>query len=131
VISPLVQHLPKLPELMHHYGMTTLELNKIGMRPGKDGRLTPVACDFNEASIVTIRSGSGWGSRITVRRRHFGLEQEVNQLRTHPKRSSHVIFVCLVRFEGMICWHSPLRRPALQSLQRLRARGGNQGAPAG
>jgi hypothetical protein len=114
VISPLVQHLPKLSELMHHYGMTTLELNTIRMRPGKDGRLTPVACDFNEASIVTIRSGSGWGSRITVRRRHFGLEQEVNQLRTHP-----------------ICWHSPLRRPALRSLQRLRARGGNQGAPAG
>jgi hypothetical protein len=46
VISPLVQHLPKLWELMHHYGMTTLELNPIRMRPGKDDRLTPVACDF-------------------------------------------------------------------------------------
>src|ERR1700753_2577021 len=32
IISPLVQHLPKLWELMHHYGMTTLELNPIRMR---------------------------------------------------------------------------------------------------
>jgi hypothetical protein len=47
IISPLVQHLPKLWELMHHYGMTTLELNPIRMRSdGKGGRLTPVACDF-------------------------------------------------------------------------------------
>ena len=46
IISPLVQHLPKLWELMHHYGMTTLELNPIRMRPDGNGRLTPVACDF-------------------------------------------------------------------------------------
>jgi succinyl-CoA synthetase beta subunit len=31
IISPLVQHLPKLWELMHHYGMTTIELNPIRM----------------------------------------------------------------------------------------------------
>ena len=35
IISPLVQHLPKLWELMHYYGMTTLELNPIRMR--RDG----------------------------------------------------------------------------------------------
>ena len=46
IVSPLVQHLPKLWELMHHYGMTTLELNPIRMRPDGKGRLTPVACDF-------------------------------------------------------------------------------------
>ena len=46
IISPLVQHLPKLWELVHHYGITTLELNPIRMRPGREGRLTPVACDF-------------------------------------------------------------------------------------
>jgi succinyl-CoA synthetase beta subunit len=46
IISPLVQHLPKLWELFHHYGMTTLELNPIRMMPDKDGRLVPVACDF-------------------------------------------------------------------------------------
>ena len=30
IISPLVQHLPKLWELFHDYGMTTLELNPTG-----------------------------------------------------------------------------------------------------
>ncbi len=46
IVSPLVQQLPKLWELFHHYGMTTLELNPIRMMPGKGGRLIPVACDF-------------------------------------------------------------------------------------
>ena len=46
IISPLVQHLPKLWELYHNFGMTTLELNPIRMQPDRDGRLTPVACDF-------------------------------------------------------------------------------------
>ena len=34
VISPLVQHLPKLWDLFHLYGMTTLELNPIRMAIG-------------------------------------------------------------------------------------------------
>ena len=46
IISPLVQNLPKLWELFHHYGLTTLELNPIRMSPGRGGRLVPVACDF-------------------------------------------------------------------------------------
>ena len=46
IISPLVQQLPKLWELFHNFGMTTLELNPIRMRPDATGRLTPVACDF-------------------------------------------------------------------------------------
>ncbi len=46
IISPLVQQLPKLWELFHDFGMTTLELNPIRMREDKKGRLTPVACDF-------------------------------------------------------------------------------------
>src|SRR5438445_240584 len=46
IISPLVQQLPKLWELFHDFGMTTLELNPIRMRPDRQGRLTPVACDF-------------------------------------------------------------------------------------
>ena len=32
IISPLVQQLPKLWELFHNFGMTTLELNPIRMR---------------------------------------------------------------------------------------------------
>ena len=39
IISPLVQHLPKLWELYHDFGMTTLELNPIRMREDKSGRL--------------------------------------------------------------------------------------------
>jgi succinyl-CoA synthetase beta subunit len=88
VISPLVQHLPKLWELMHHYGMTTLELNPIRMRPGKDDRLTPVACDFKGGFD---RDDPRW-QRLGLPDHLFAadaseLEQEVNQLRTHQGQS--------------------------------------------
>lgn len=88
IISPLVQQLPKLWELVHHYGMTTLELNPIRMRPSQGGRLTPVACDFK----------CGF-DRDDPRVQRLGLpdhifasdvsefEQEVNQLRTHQGQS--------------------------------------------
>src|SRR6476646_8529128 len=46
IISPLVQQLPKLWELFHDFGMTTLELNPIRLREDAKGRLVPVACDF-------------------------------------------------------------------------------------
>lgn len=88
IISPLVQHLPKLWELMHHYGMTTLELNPIRMRPGRGGRLTPIACDFKcgfdrddpRAARLSLPASLG-----TVDISDF--EQEVNQLRTHQGQS--------------------------------------------
>ena len=88
VISPLVQHLPKLWELMHHYGMTALELNPIRMRPGKDGRLTPVACDFK---CGFDRDDPRVG-RLGLPQHLFAadistFEQEVNQLRTHQGQS--------------------------------------------
>src|SRR5437660_6455995 len=38
IISPLVQQLPKLWELFHNFGMTTLELNPIRMRDDEIGR---------------------------------------------------------------------------------------------
>ena len=88
LISPLVQHLPKLWELMHHYGMTTLELNPIRMRPGKDGRLTPVACDFK---CGFDRDDPRW-QRLGLPDHLFAadtseFEQEVNQLRTYQGQS--------------------------------------------
>ncbi|TIX69299.1 MAG: carboxylate--amine ligase, partial [Mesorhizobium sp.] len=88
IISPLVQHLPKLWELMHHYGMTTLELNPIRMRPGRDGRLTPVACDFK---CGFDRDDPRVG-RLGLPDQIFAadisaFEQEVNQLRTHQGQS--------------------------------------------
>lgn len=88
IISPLVQHLPKLWDLVHHYGMTTLELNPIRMRPDRNGRLIPVACDFK-----------GGFDRDDHRISRLGLpadlfaadtsdfEREVNELRTHQGQS--------------------------------------------
>jgi succinyl-CoA synthetase beta subunit len=88
IISPLVQHLPKLWELVHHYGMTTLELNPIRMRPGRDGRLTPVACDFK---CGFDRDDLRW-QRLGLPNHVFAadtsdFEHEVNQLRTHQGQS--------------------------------------------
>jgi len=88
IISPLVQQLPKLWELMHHYGMTTLELNPIRMRPGRGGRLSPVACDFK---CGFDRDDPRVG-RLGLADHLFtadisDFEHEVNQLRTHQGQS--------------------------------------------
>ena len=99
IISPLVQHLPKLWELMHHYGMTTIELNPIRMRPGREGRLTPVACDFK---CGFDRDDPRW-QRLNLPDHLFAsgtsdFEQEVNQLRTHQGQSD----VFVINEEGTI-----------------------------
>src|SRR5258708_9766004 len=88
IISPLVQYLPKLWELMHHDGMTALELNPIRMRLGRDGRLTPVACDFK---CGFDRDDPRW-QRLDLPDHLFtadttDFEHEVNQLRTHQGQS--------------------------------------------
>ena len=99
IISPLVQHLPKLWELVHHYGMTTIELNPIRMRPGREGRLTPVACDFK---CGFDRDDPRW-QRLDLPDHLFtadtsDFEQEVNQLRTHQGQSD----VFVINDEGTI-----------------------------
>ena len=88
IVSPLVQYLPKLWELMHYYGMTTLELNPIRMRNDGNGRLTPVACDFKcgfdrDDPRVARLGLPGHLSAADV----GAFEQEVNQLRTHQGQS--------------------------------------------
>ncbi len=88
VISPLVQHLPKLWELYHNFGMTTLELNPIRMRPDAKGRLTPVACDFK---CGFDRDDPRW-ARLDLPPHLFAVdysdfEQEINQLRTYQGQS--------------------------------------------
>ncbi|WP_455280884.1 ATP citrate lyase citrate-binding domain-containing protein [Cupriavidus necator] len=88
IISPLVQHLPKLWELFHNFGMTTLELNPIRMRPDKKGRLTPVACDFK---CAFDRDDPRW-MRLKLPPHLFAadysdFEQEINTLRTHQGQS--------------------------------------------
>ncbi|MFM0509599.1 ATP citrate lyase citrate-binding domain-containing protein [Paraburkholderia sp. RL17-373-BIF-A] len=88
IISPLVQHLPKLWELYHNFGMTTLELNPIRMQPGRDGRLTPVACDFK---CGFDRDDVRW-QRLDIPAHVFSVdysdfESEINQLRTYQGQS--------------------------------------------
>ena len=88
IISPLVQQLPKLWELFHDFGMTTLELNPIRMRADRQGRLTPVACDFK---CGFDRDDPRW-QRLQLPPHLFAVdysdfEQEVNELRTHQGQS--------------------------------------------
>ncbi|REG52164.1 succinyl-CoA synthetase beta subunit [Paraburkholderia sp. BL6669N2] len=88
IISPLVQHLPKLWELYHNFGMTTLELNPIRMQPGRDGRLTPVACDFK---CGFDRDDVRW-QRLNIPAHLFSVdysdfESEINRLRTYQGQS--------------------------------------------
>jgi succinyl-CoA synthetase beta subunit len=88
IISPLVQHLPKLWELYHNFGMTTLELNPIRMREERDGRLVPVACDFKGGFD---RDDTRW-QRLNIPPHlfspdHSDFEHEINQLRTYQGQS--------------------------------------------
>lgn len=88
IISPLVQHLPRLWELLHDFGMTTLELNPIRMRPDGRGRLVPVACDFK---CGFDRDDPRW-ERLGLPDHLFAADQsdfetEINQLRTHQGQS--------------------------------------------
>jgi len=88
IISPLVQQLPKLWELYHGFGMTTLELNPIRMREDRSGRMTPVACDFK---CGFDRDDPRW-LRLNLPPHLFAVdysdfEQEINQLRTHQGQS--------------------------------------------
>ncbi len=99
IISPLVQHLPKLWELVHHYGMTTLELNPIRMAPGPGGRLVPVACDFKGGFD---RDDPRW-ERLGLPDHLFAadtsdFEHEINQLRTYQGQSD----VYVINAEGTI-----------------------------
>jgi succinyl-CoA synthetase beta subunit len=88
IISPLVQQLPKLWDLLHHYGMTTLELNPIRMQSDRNGRLTPVACDFkcgfdrDDHRVGRLNLPSDIFTADTSE-----FEREVNDLRTHQGQS--------------------------------------------
>jgi succinyl-CoA synthetase beta subunit len=99
LISPLVQQLPKLWDLYHDFGMTTLELNPIRMRPDRQGRLTPVACDFK---CGFDRDDPRW-LRLDLPAHLFAVdysdfEQEINQLRTHQGQSD----VYVINAQGTI-----------------------------
>ena len=88
IVSPLVQNLPKLWDLYHHYGMTTLELNPIRMMEGKSGALIPVACDFK----CGFDRDDSRVKRLNLPEELFiteanDFELEINQLRTYQGQS--------------------------------------------
>jgi succinyl-CoA synthetase beta subunit len=88
IISPLVQHLPKLWDLFNDYGMSTLELNPIRMMPDERGRLVPMACDFK---CALDGDDPAW-KRLGLPEGLFStemsdFEREVNQLRTYQGQS--------------------------------------------
>src|SRR2546425_70685 len=99
IISPLVQQLPKLWELYHDFGMTTLELNPIRLREDENGRLLPVACDFK---CGFDRDDPRW-QRLNLPMHLFAddysdFEQEINQLRTYQGQSD----VYVINAQGTI-----------------------------
>lgn len=88
IISPLVQNLPKLWDLYHNYGMSTLELNPIRLMANEKGRLIPVACDF-KCSFDTDDPNH---LRLNLPKSldassYSAFEMEVNQLRTYQGQS--------------------------------------------
>ncbi|MCB1762151.1 MAG: carboxylate--amine ligase [Gammaproteobacteria bacterium] len=88
LISPLVQNLPKLWELYHYYGMTTLELNPIRMMPAGKGRLLPLACDFKCAFDADDPNWKRLGLPSDLDASSYSdFEQEVNALRTYQGQS--------------------------------------------
>ncbi|MFO1036244.1 MAG: ATP citrate lyase citrate-binding domain-containing protein [Geminicoccaceae bacterium] len=88
IISPLVQYLPRLWELVHEFGISTLELNPIRMQSDDRGRLTPVACDFK---CGFDRDDQRW-ERLGLPNHLFAADQsdfeaEINHLRTYQGQS--------------------------------------------
>ncbi len=87
VISPLVQHLPKLWDLYASFGLTTIEINPIRVR--RDGHpLSPVACDVKAAFD---QDNPAW-KRLELPPAIFQsevtpFESDVNKLRTHQGQS--------------------------------------------
>jgi succinyl-CoA synthetase beta subunit len=88
IVSPLAQNLPKLWDLFHHNGMTTLELNPIRMMPTGKGGLTPVACDLKcgfDRDDPRLRRLNLPNDLFATDYSDF--EQEINQLRTYQGQS--------------------------------------------
>jgi len=90
IISPLVQHLPKLWDLYNNYGLTMLEINPIRMAK-VNGRLTPFACDIK----AQFDQDDPAHTRIQFPTEIFSteftpFEAEINMLRTYQGQSDVV-----------------------------------------
>lgn len=87
-ISTLVQHLPKLWIAYDNYGLTTLEINPIRMKPVGSGRYLPVACDIK---CAFDQDNPSW-KRLDFPQEVFAtditpFEAEINTLRTYQGQS--------------------------------------------
>lgn len=99
IISPLVQHLPKLWDLFNNYGMSMLELNPIRMMPKEDGRLVPVACDFKCSFDTDDPAWQRLGLPASLESSNYStFELEVNELRTYQGQSD----VSVINEQGTI-----------------------------
>ncbi len=99
LVSPLVQNLPKLWDLFHNYGMTTLELNPIRMSRNAKGRLIPLACDFKCAFDGDDPNTKRLGLPEDLDTSSYSdFELEVNSLRTYQGQSD----VFVINDEGSI-----------------------------
>jgi succinyl-CoA synthetase beta subunit len=99
LVSPLVQNLPKLWDLFHNYGMTTLELNPIRMMRNQKGRLVPMACDFKCAFDGDDPNAKRLGLPEDLDTSSYSdFELEVNSLRTYQGQSD----VFVINEEGTI-----------------------------
>jgi succinyl-CoA synthetase beta subunit len=88
IISPLVQHLPKLWTLYNNYGMNVLELNPIRMSPDDRGRLVPVACDFKCSFDIDDPAWRRLGLPSHLFASDYSeFEQEINRQRTYQGQS--------------------------------------------
>jgi succinyl-CoA synthetase beta subunit len=99
IISPLAQNLPKLWDLFHHNGMTTLELNPIRLSQKRPGSLTPIACDFKcgfDRDDPRVKRLNLPNDLFAVDTSDF--EQEINQLRTYQGQSD----VSVINAKGTI-----------------------------
>lgn len=90
IVSPLVQHLPKLWDLYNNYGLTMLEINPIRMGKDKD-RWVPYACDIK----AQFDQDDPAHTRIHFPEEIFSteftaFEAEINMLRTYQGQSDVV-----------------------------------------
>ena len=87
IISPLVQHLPKLWTLYENYGFTTIEINPIRIKK-QNNKLIPVACDLRAEFDPDDPASKRLDLPPVISQADVTpFESEINQLRTYQGQS--------------------------------------------
>ncbi|WP_245301757.1 ATP citrate lyase citrate-binding domain-containing protein [Bradyrhizobium sp. LTSP885] len=88
IVSPLAQYLPRLWDLVHGFGISSLEINPIRLGEESAGRLLPMACDFKCAfDRDDTRTGRLDLPADLLSYDLSEFEAEINKLRTHQGQS--------------------------------------------